>query len=92
MSDITYTPYYPGGWKHGEEGSTPITPEALTHFDTALQKQAGAIAQSLPMPAGTAQAGQFLQVSAVDDTGKVTATQAVTIAVYGGETEEVPVK
>lgn len=87
MSDITYTPYYPGGWQHGEEGATPITPEALTHFDTALQQHAEALAQRLPLPA-VAQAGQFLQVSAVDDAGKVTATEAVTIAVYAGETED----
>lgn len=83
MSTITYTPYYPGGWQAGEEGSTPITPDALKHYDTALQAQAEALAKSMPMPAN-AQVGQFLQVSAVDATGKVIATKAVTIGAYTG--------
>ena len=31
-----YKPYYPGGWKSGAAGGTPLTPEALDHFDEGI--------------------------------------------------------
>lgn len=33
---MAFTPYYPGGWQSGEEGGTPITPDALNHYDDAF--------------------------------------------------------
>jgi hypothetical protein len=33
---MAYTPYYSGGWQSGEEGNTPITPDALNHMDTGI--------------------------------------------------------
>jgi hypothetical protein len=32
----SYTPYYSGGWQSGEEGNTPITPDALNHMDEGI--------------------------------------------------------
>lgn len=37
---MSYTPYYEGGWKSGEAGGTPITPEALNHMDEGIQDAA----------------------------------------------------
>ena len=34
---MAYSPYYNGGWKSGEVGGTPITPEALNHMDDGIQ-------------------------------------------------------
>lgn len=34
---MAFTPYYPGGWQSGEEGGTPITPDALNHYDDYLE-------------------------------------------------------
>lgn len=31
-----YEPYYKDGWKSGEAGGTPITPEALNHMDEGI--------------------------------------------------------
>lgn len=33
-----YSPYYEGGWQSGESGGTPITPEALNHWDTSMEE------------------------------------------------------
>ena len=33
---MAYTPYYHGGWQSGEEGGTPITPEALNNMETGI--------------------------------------------------------
>lgn len=43
---MAYTPYYPNGWKSGEEGATPITPSALNHMDNGIKA-------ALPMSGGT---------------------------------------
>ena len=32
----SYNPYYSGGWQSGEEGGTPITPDALNHMDDGI--------------------------------------------------------
>jgi hypothetical protein len=32
----SYNPYYSGGWQSGEEGGTPITPDALNHMDEGI--------------------------------------------------------
>ena len=32
----SYNPYYSGGWQSGEEGGTPITPDALNHMDQGI--------------------------------------------------------
>ena len=48
----------------------------------------GKFATKLPLPP-TAQVGQFVKVAAVDATGRVTATEAVTVAIYAGETGDV---
>ena len=32
----SYDPYYSGGWQSGEEGGTPITPDALNHMDDGI--------------------------------------------------------
>lgn len=82
-----YKPYYPNGWQSGEEGATPITPEALNHFDSALGKHAEALAKQLPKPA-TAAAGQFLKVGSVDEDGNVLSVDVETIPIYHGETED----
>lgn len=34
---MAFTPYYPGGWQSGEDGGTPITPDALNHYDNYLE-------------------------------------------------------
>ena len=33
---MAYSPYYNGGWKSGEVGGTPITPEALNHMEDGI--------------------------------------------------------
>lgn len=33
---MSYKPYYAGGWQSGESGGTPLTPEALQHFDNGI--------------------------------------------------------
>jgi len=33
---MPYNPFYAGGWQSGEAGDTPITPEALNHFDEGI--------------------------------------------------------
>lgn len=33
---MSYKPYYPGGWQSGENGDTPISPEALSHMDRGI--------------------------------------------------------
>ena len=33
---MSYKPYYTGGWQSGESGGTPLTPEALQHFDNGI--------------------------------------------------------
>lgn len=33
---MSYKPYYPGGWKQGPAGGTPLTPEALQNFDDGI--------------------------------------------------------
>ena len=35
---MAYTPYYSGGWQSGEEGGTPITPDALNHMDDGIDE------------------------------------------------------
>ena len=32
----TYSKVYPNGWKSGEIGNTPITPEALNHMEDGI--------------------------------------------------------
>lgn len=34
---MAYTPYYTGGWQSGEEGGTPITPDALNHMEEGIK-------------------------------------------------------
>ena len=34
---MAYTPYYSGGWQSGEEGGTPITPDALNHMEAGVE-------------------------------------------------------
>lgn len=34
---MSYKPYYAGGWQSGESGGTPLTPEALQHFDEGIK-------------------------------------------------------
>jgi hypothetical protein len=34
---MAYTPYYTGGWQSGEEGGTPITPDALNHMEEGIE-------------------------------------------------------
>ena len=34
---MAYEKYYPGGWKSGETGGTPITPEALNHMEEGIE-------------------------------------------------------
>lgn len=43
---MAYTPYYSGGWQSGEEGGTPITPDALNHMEEGIE-------DSLPLAGGT---------------------------------------
>lgn len=56
-----------------------ITPDATGNIT---------LTAGMPEPAA-AQAGQFIRISAVDDRGKVTATEAVSLPVYAGELEEI---
>ena len=35
---MSYTPFYNGGWQSGENGGTPITPAALNHIDQGIIK------------------------------------------------------
>lgn len=35
---MSYEKYYPGGWKSGETGGTPITPEALNHMEKGIEE------------------------------------------------------
>ena len=41
-----YNPYYSGGWQSGEEGGTPITPDALNHMDDGIADAYDYIQQS----------------------------------------------
>ena len=34
---MSYEKYYPNGWQSGENGGTPITPEALNHMEDGLK-------------------------------------------------------
>ena len=34
---MSYKPYYTNGWKSGEAGGTPITPEALNHMEAGIE-------------------------------------------------------
>ena len=34
---MAYTPYYNDGWQSGEEGGTPITPDALNHMEAGIE-------------------------------------------------------
>lgn len=34
---MSYKPNYQGGWKSGESGGTPITPEALNHMEDGIE-------------------------------------------------------
>ena len=34
---MSYKPYYTNGWKSGESGGTPITPEALNHMEEGIK-------------------------------------------------------
>ena len=34
---MAYSKYYTGGWASGENGNTPITPEALNHMEQGIQ-------------------------------------------------------
>jgi hypothetical protein len=49
-----YEKYYSGGWKSGEAGGTPITPEALNHMENGILNSA---------PAGYGYGGQALALS-----------------------------
>ena len=42
----SYNPYYSGGWQSGEEGGTPITPDALNHMDDGIADAYDYIQQS----------------------------------------------
>ena len=35
---MSYEPYYHGGWKSGESGGTPITPEAMNHMEKGIAR------------------------------------------------------
>lgn len=35
---MSYKPYYTNGWKSGEAGGTPITPEALNHMENGIKQ------------------------------------------------------
>lgn len=35
---MSYEKYYQGGWKSGETGGTPITPEALNHMEEGIEE------------------------------------------------------
>lgn len=35
---MSYKPYYTNGWKSGEAGGTPITPEALNHMEQGIEQ------------------------------------------------------
>ena len=43
----SYNPYYSGGWQSGEEGGTPITPDALNHMDGGIAGAYDYIQQSM---------------------------------------------
>ena len=43
---MAYTPYYTNGWQAGEEGATPITPDALNYMERGIQA-------ALPQTGGT---------------------------------------
>ena len=34
---MSYKPYYTNGWKSGEAGGTPSTPEALNHMEAGIE-------------------------------------------------------
>ena len=34
---MAYSKYYPNGWRSGEVGNTPITPEALNHMEAGIE-------------------------------------------------------
>ena len=53
-----YEKYYSGGWKSGEAGGTPITPEALNHMEDGIEVAADhADSTSNPHKVTAAQAG-----------------------------------
>lgn len=35
---MSYSPFYTGGWQSGENGGTPITPEALNHMEEGIRR------------------------------------------------------
>jgi len=58
---MAYSRYYPGGWKSGEVGATPITPAALNHMETgiegALPKNGGQMTGDIDMGQSGATSG-----------------------------------
>ena len=68
-----------------------VAKDYYTAFSKAvsdLMSGGGGIGGGLPAPS-TAEAGQIIKVSSVDASGKVTATEAVTLYIYDGTYKEV---
>lgn len=59
---MAYTPYYTGGWQSGEEGGTPITPDALNHMDDGI---AAANSYGDPSTMSSVAIGNSIYISAV---------------------------
>lgn len=59
---MSYKKYYEGGWRSGETGGTPITPEALNHMENGI---AGAVPLdgSTPMTGQLKLQGDFVRLS-----------------------------
>lgn len=61
---MAYTPYYSGGWQSGEEGDTPITPDALNHMEEGIE-------DALPTSGGTMTGDINMGQNAADASGHV---------------------
>ena len=82
---MAYTPYYTGGWQSGEEGGTPITPDALNHMETGIEDAHTAIAQSMAVinPGGLSNNQRYLPANL----GTITASNiADFVSSYGLDT------
>ena len=40
---MAFAPYYPDGWKNGQQGGTPLAAEALQHYDDELATLSSAV-------------------------------------------------
>ena len=79
---MSYKPNYEGGWKSGESGGTPITPEALNHIEQGIEQTYSDFA---PSGYGLGENGAYVSnLDALKTTGVFTFTHDATSNPFPG--------